>query len=726
MILQPECSRSLFPLRSFIIALGLVLLMSSLTSVQAEMGSIEGPELHDPTRTYPTPGTKIRYVLEQDGVLRGAIFSNAWYINPGTLPTFYPGSTGWVKEGPTLLLANAGDLTGTIEFNPPWHPKASYTGGNIVFHESLCHRAKWWNTGKVPTMEGAPWEVVSCEEKETIVDPTVVVVAPAGGDSSGGDSSGGDSSGGDSSGGDSSGGDSSGGASSGGDSSGDAPSDAIPTWASEGVYIGRSVVQHGKVCYKANWWTQGDEPVPASELANIWDSPWEELSSCPDQPIAAPDSSSESGAGGGGAMDKMPAPIVADVNEDDELGEAATEVAGDRTDSLVTPVVPPVVPEPLQTPIIILPAPLAPAALPAEGYEFLRQVTREHWDWLFPLRSGRFVPATQGGGTRNTEPFANPDGSTDTFTLDAFIRATLAYNAWAEVNGFKQFLNRGTVKQQAEEFLIFWAKSSRETSGSWATAKSPWIETYEFNGEAITAWKGALYWVEEVGYTTDSQTGKSKAINYVDTGSVTYPPAPGRSYYGRGVIQLSWNYNYGAFNHWLFDNGLLADVITERDTLLRFPNLVAENGALSILSGIWFWMTPQGAKPSSQDVVYGDVSNISQSTQDPGLPQTNSDYEPATVQGDTTDPEVFAYRVGTVINIVNGGLECHRAARWHGGPPQRASYYNAYAAYFNDQLGVGATRIPEATNVWAVSVNEESPVNLQSATCFNQKSYYGW
>jgi hypothetical protein len=71
--------------------------------------------------------------------------------------------------------------------------------------------------------------------------------------------------------------------------------------------------------------------------------------------------------------------------------------------------------------------------------------------------------------------------------LNAFIRATLAYNAWAEVNGYKQFLNQGTVKQQAEEFLIFWAKSSRETSGSWATASSPWIENYEIAGESITA-----------------------------------------------------------------------------------------------------------------------------------------------------------------------------------------------------------------------------------------------
>lgn len=108
------------------------------------------------------------------------------------------------------------------------------------------------------------------------------------------------------------------------------------------------------------------------------------------------------------------------------------------------------------------------------------------------------------------------------------------------------------------------------------------------------------------------------------------------------------------------------------------------------------------------------------------LPQTNNDYVPATAQGDTTDAEVFAYRVGTVINIVNGGLECNRAAKWHGGPPQRVCYYNAFAAYFNDTLGVGATRIPAATNVWTQSVSDTSPTNLQSATCYNQKSYYGW
>ena len=306
-----------------------------------------------------------------------------------------------------------------------------------------------------------------------------------------------------------------------------------------------------------------------------------------------------------------------------------------------------------------------------------------------------------------------------------FKKAVLEYNAWAKANGYKQFLNEGTKKQQAQEFLLFWAKSSRETSGSWSTAKEPWIVDVAPGEGTGKVWKGALYWVEEVGFTTDAN-GVSAAVGYVDAAS-SYKPAPGRSYYGRGVIQLSWNYNYGAFSAWMYDNGLFTDVITSRDTLLKRPDYVATKGGLSILSGIWFWMTPQGAKPSSHDVLYGDITHISAYTQDRGLPKTNSGYTPKTASGDTTDEEVFAYRIGTIINIVNGGLECNKASKWHGGPPQRVSYYNAYAAHFNHIMpGLNAVIVKDAVDVWNQKIGPNSPLNLQSATCYNQKSYYGW
>jgi hypothetical protein len=184
----------------------------------------------------------------------------------------------------------------------------------------------------------------------------------------------------------------------------------------------------------------------------------------------------------------------------------------------------------------------------------------------------------------------------------------------------------------------------------------------------------------------------------------------------------------------MYDNGLFKTAsdaagkckIDQRKKLLDFPNLVADCGDLSILSGIWFWMTPQGAKPSSHDVLYGDVTNTSANTNDRGLPQSNNGYVPKVARGETNDAEVFAWRLGTIINIVNGGLECNKAAKWHNGPPQRVSYYNGYAAYFNNKYSVSAARIAEATDVWNKSVTAADSVNLQSATCYNQKSYYGW
>ena len=87
----------------------------------------------------------------------------------------------------------------------------------------------------------------------------------------------------------------------------------------------------------------------------------------------------------------------------------------------------------------------------------------------------------------------------------------------------------------------------------------------------------------------------------------------------------------------------------------------------------------------------------------------------------------MAFRIGSIINIVNGGLECNGAAVWHNGPPQRASYYNAYTTYFNEKISsLNATRVTAATNIWDAKVTSASPEDVQSATCFNQKSYYGW
>ncbi len=494
--------------------------------------------------------------------------------------------------------------------------------------------------------------------------------------------------------------------------------ESINSWKEGIAYVAGDVIKHVvngvEYYFEAKYWTKDTPILTVSSGINgvttaDWASSWQYV---------------------GPTADDLPDEVGTTDPEDIITPpgcDSTVEYCGDRGDvTVITPTIPPIVPEPdpeeTVAPDEITPPPsleLGDDGLPAEGYEFLRAITTEDWDWLFPMRSGRY---NSQGGYRNMPPIALADGSTDTFSLQSFKNAVIEYNTWAASKGYKQFLNEGTKSQQALEFVTFWAKSSRETSGSWNNAPAPWIVNDPIAGPV---WKGGLYWVEEVGNTTDSN-GVSTSIDYVDYGS-SYTPVPGRSYYGRGIIQLSWNYNYGAFSQWLYENGMMRDLITSRDTLLSRPDYVATNGTLSILSGIWFWMTPQGAKPASQDVMLGTMTHVSQFSQDTGLPQRNDGGNIPTAEGDSKDEAVIAYRLGTVINIVNGGIECNGAAKHHPGPVQRISYYNAYAKYFNAKIeGVDITTIKDATNVWKVSVTPSSSDNLKMASCFAQKAYYGW
>lgn len=67
-----------------------------------------------------------------------------------------------------------------------------------------------------------------------------------------------------------------------------------------------------------------------------------------------------------------------------------------------------------------------------------------------------------------------------------------------------------------------------------------------------------------------------------------WPCSSGKGYYGRGPLQLTWNYNYGAAGKKLGFNGL------------DNPETVAQDQALTFKAAFWFWMTnvhqvvPQG------------------------------------------------------------------------------------------------------------------------------------
>ena len=110
---------------------------------------------------------------------------------------------------------------------------------------------------------------------------------------------------------------------------------------------------------------------------------------------------------------------------------------------------------------------------------------------------------------------------------------------------------------------------------------------------------------------------------YCDRNNTRYPCRPGRSYHGRGPMQLSWNYNYGAAGQALGLN------------LLDNPDLVKSDGAVAFSTALWFWMTPQPPKPSCHAVMSGGWT--------PSPDDRNKGRTPG---------------FGMTINIINGGLEC--------------------------------------------------------------------
>lgn len=128
---------------------------------------------------------------------------------------------------------------------------------------------------------------------------------------------------------------------------------------------------------------------------------------------------------------------------------------------------------------------------------------------------------------------------------------------------------------------------------------------------------------------------------YYCQSSREYPCAPGQQYYGRGPIQLSWNYNYGAAGQAL---GL---------DLLADPDLVARDSAVAWMTAMWFWMT-----------------------------QTGAGYHTA------HNAIINANGFGETIRTINGGLECNQPAGSVGNTQMRmrVDYYNR----FTQLLGVSA------------------------------------
>ncbi|KAK2991946.1 hypothetical protein RJ640_027837 [Escallonia rubra] len=206
------------------------------------------------------------------------------------------------------------------------------------------------------------------------------------------------------------------------------------------------------------------------------------------------------------------------------------------------------------------------------------------------------------------------------YTYQAFISAAKSFGA---------FGTTGDIDTRKREIAAFLAQTSHETTGGWASAPD-----------------GPYAW----GYCFKQEQGNPPDYCVPNK---EWPCAPGKKYYGRGPIQISYctfasNYNYGPAGR-----AIGVD-------LLRNPDLVASDPTISFKTGLWFWMTPQSPKPSSHDVITGrwrPTSTDSAAGRAPGY--------------------------GVITNIINGGIECGKGPNAQ--VADRIGFYKRYC----DILKVG-------------------------------------
>jgi predicted chitinase len=168
------------------------------------------------------------------------------------------------------------------------------------------------------------------------------------------------------------------------------------------------------------------------------------------------------------------------------------------------------------------------------------------------------------------------------YTYQGLVDATRKYSAFA---------GTGTVEERKREAAAFLANVARET--------------------------GELVYIEQIEKDVYCQPSEQ------------CPCSPGKQYYGRGPIQISWNYNYCSAG---------AELGYE---LLAQPELVAQNPTIAWATGLWFWMTQRGA----------------------------GNFTPH--QGITE-----GHGFGETIRSINGGQECNGA--WAEAVVSRVSFYERF------------------------------------------------
>jgi hypothetical protein len=208
------------------------------------------------------------------------------------------------------------------------------------------------------------------------------------------------------------------------------------------------------------------------------------------------------------------------------------------------------------------------------------------------------------------------------YTHAAFLTAAATFPAFGAT---------GDEATRRREVAAFLAQIAHETTGGWPTAP-----------DGPYSW--GLCWI------TEGATVEPTLLPDYCAPSAEWPCAPGRKYFGRGPIQLSWNYNYGPC-------GAALGV-----DLLGDPDLLTGDPVLAFRTALWFWMTPQPPKPSAHDVMTG------------GFVPGPDDVAAGRLPG-----------FGLTTNIINGGLECGRGADAR--VADRIGFFERFAALLGTDVG---------------------------------------
>ncbi|KAL4467060.1 hypothetical protein ABPG74_010657 [Tetrahymena malaccensis] len=228
----------------------------------------------------------------------------------------------------------------------------------------------------------------------------------------------------------------------------------------------------------------------------------------------------------------------------------------------------------------------------------------------------------------------NPEGSLNGIALLIQsinpVISTAVGNKWAAeiteaAKSFPEFCNSGDEEKDKQEFAAFLSIIGAETSFD------------SSNGFPCTKENGCP---------------NCQACSYNSAGQLC-DVDPNLQYYGRGPLQLSWNYNYADFSQQLYGD----------DRLLLNPTKLNDDTTLCWTSALWFWMAehqyggwcvPQAAWPfhdkCEEECPLGPSScSNSVCSKEHWLPVgRNSPHKAIIGEGG----------MGEVINLINGGYDC--------------------------------------------------------------------